>query len=334
MARSPSNSVRLTNSLLNWAIAHEKHLAAHIDTKGVIQAKFGRSSATPYLSLAREFGIIAPVGKGLAITNVGLSLCLLPSEENAFSLTREERIFFFFEILLRDRDYMSPLFNLLEEKSIKKSTIREEFPAKYENHIKSLREHCGTRRSRGMIDEALDRISRWRSAATYMEHVVDPRISWLVDLGLCELKGDIVSLTPAGNEIVKSFWIGNNSHSEKEVILSKSILRDRFLKIFGRLFLHSPEPPRKENVPPSEMATLLDGYCELLRRNTQSLAPNRIVASTLFRYAGIMLLTQHRIAADFSDLYNFFSNELTASLCGWRLRWLPAQDDGYLTPIL
>jgi hypothetical protein len=78
---------------------------------------------------------------------------------------------------------------------------------------------------------------------------------------------------------------------------------------------------------------LLSNYCEKVQKETTSLAPNRIVASTLFRFAGIKAFVDHEVAIDFRDMTTFFSDEGCATEVGWQLRWQPAQDDGYLTRI-
>ena len=330
LARTPSNAARLSTALLHWAAEHESSLRNHSDSKGAILASTGRASAVPYLNLAKEFGLLAPVGRGLALTNSGLTLSLLPTSNEVFSLQIEERLFFIFELLARDRDYICPLLILLAKGRQKRAYLREAFPEIYAEHLRSHRLNCGTKRSRSLIDAALDRISRWRRATIYMEHIVDPRVSWLIDLDLCETEGDAAGLTRTGLKIANALA----AHEEANAfMITKAFVRNRFFKSLGRILSPPPEPRREGPVPPDELAHLLRACCEFIRRNTQSLAPNRVVASTLFRYAGIILFTQQGIAADFADLLAFFSNDATARLCGWRLRWQPAQDDGYLMPV-
>jgi len=328
-ARSPSTETRLSASLLEWASQHLSELRCHADSKGAILASTGRASAVPYLKVAKELGVIAPVGRGLALTNSGLALALLPASAELFSLKMEERLFFLFELLLRDIDYICPLLIVLTMDFQTKAQLRTRFAEAYTEHVRSLLCHCGTRRSRNLLESALDRIARWRRAAVYMEHIVDPRLSWLVDLELCEMRGDSIRATEGGVRLAKAF----EDHQEGSALpITKSFLRNRFFKSIGRILRHPSADHRQGPVPSEELASLLKPICLFIQRNTQSLAPNRIVASSLFRYAGIVLFTQNRIAADFSDMAAFFSNEETARLCGWQLRWQTAQDDGYLSP--
>jgi hypothetical protein len=329
LARTPLDVARLSTKLLRWATENESALQSHADPKGAIIAATGRASAVPYLNLAKELGVIAPVGRGLALTNSGLALALLSTTDEGFTLSVEERLFFFYELLVRDRDYICPLLILLAEAPQKKARLREAFPAIYAKHLQSLRYHCGTKRSRYMIDAALDRITRWRRAAVYMEHILDPRASWLIDLGVCTMEANAVRLTESGAKLARAFAAHERT---SKFVITKTFLRQRYFKSIGEILAPPSSPPREERVPVEQLVSLLRKSCEFIRHNTQSLAPNRIVASTLFRYAGITLFAQHRMPVDFADLLTFFTDETTARLCGWKLRWQPAQDDGYLTP--
>ena len=97
--------------------------------------------------------------------------------------------------------------------------------------------------------------------------------------------------------------------------------------------LNAPQQFKRAKLPLEHVIKLLNESCEYLCRHTRSLASNRIVASTLFRYMGIILFTQHSAAIDFSDLIKFLTSGKTPDSVTWQLRWLPAQKDGYLTRI-
>jgi hypothetical protein len=285
----------------------------------------------PYLDLARELSILIPVGRGLALTNTGRVLTMISQGFEEFSLGIEERLYFLFDLLNHDRDILYPLIIQLSLSSVqRKRAIRKAFPEAYKQHLTRLREHCGTVRSRRQVDAALERVEHWRSAEKYMEHVVDPRISWLVDIDVCALEGDQVSLTKRGAKFAAA--LSEFARSNLFVITS-DLLRRRYFKSIARTVEPREDSPKRDRPSEEELIPLLRQCCEFVRKNTKSLVPNRIVASTLFRYAGLTLFVEHRIAADFSDLRDWFSDESKASKIGWRLRWQPAQDDGYLTPV-
>lgn len=329
-AASGTSSARLTSLLLSWAEQHAAALSAHADSKGAILLSTGRQSAIPYLKAAKDLGILAPVGRGLALTNTGRTLTLLPTNPDGFSLTDAERLYFLFELLNYDRDILWPLLLLLRETPfVSKAELRTVFPKTYRNYLTTLREHCGNTRSRRLLDAALARSNQWQRAEKYMEHVVDPRVSWFVDLTLCSLDHSNVGLLPKG----KALADGLAALSDEGVfVITQDFLRRWFFKTIAR---HSEGLDRKieTKVPAATAIEVLRRCCEDIRRKTTSLVPNRIVASTLFRLASIILFTEYSIAVDFADLQQFCATSERANQLGWRLRWSAAQNDGYLMPL-
>jgi hypothetical protein len=331
LADAPTNTKVLSNNLLKWAREHSSELSRHEDSRGAILSSTGPRSVRPYLDLLRQLSILMSVGRGITLSNTGRILVLFQSACTDFTLSHRERLYFLFELFLHDRDVVCPLIlQLSASSSQRKRDIRKVFPEVYKQHLTSLRDHCGTATSRRRLDVALQRVTEWRSAEKYMEHVVDPRISWLVDLEFCRLKGDHVSLTERGLAFAQ--WL-TAFKQDNILILTQEVLRQRFFGSIVPIIEPAQEPVDREKPAEDKVIELLRGYCRFVSDHTVSLAPNRIVASTLFRYIGISLWVEHRIAADFTGLLGFFSNENRASRIGWRLRWLPAQDDGYLTPV-
>lgn len=327
-AETGMDSQRLANLLLTWASQHIDSLQAYTDPKGAILASSGLRSALPYLELAKELGILTPVGRGVTVTNEGRALVLLVPPQEVFSLRLQEQLYFFYELLIRDRDMFYPLLSLLKHGKHRKRDVRAEFPEAYKQYLIRLRGHCGTARSRRQLDDALERISRWRRPEVYMEHVVEPRLSWFVDLDFCHFENDQVLLTETGARVAE---VLREPCEEGVIPVTKEFLRRRFFKVFAPLLV----PPEETLKKPSraELVNFLTDCCNILLRSTKSLAPNRIVASTLLRYAGVKLFVEHRIAADFRDLTAFLMREESANEFPWRLRWQQAQDDGYLTRV-
>jgi hypothetical protein len=318
---------KLESLILEWASSHVEQLKGHSDSKGAILESTGLRSVTPYANFAKELGVVTTVGRGVTTSNAWRALLLLVPPQDSFHLRDEERLFFLFDLLAYDRDVIWPLLIQLRDGPYKKRHLRSLFPTAFKAHLASVRRHCGTVRARRQVDDAIDRTNRWERPEVYMEHVVDPRLSWFVDLQLCQFEKDEVRLTPSGEQLASMFveW------SEHHIIpVTKEYLRWQYFKqVAPRL---REQSIGKEGRPSqNQMATPLREYCDFVHQNTKSLAPNRIVASTLFRYAGVRFFLEHRIAADFRDLVKVFGDEDFSRDFPWQLRWQPAQDDGYLT---
>jgi hypothetical protein len=95
-------------------------------------------------------------------------------------------------------------------------------------------------------------------------------------------------------------------------------------------WLKTPGKGFNKSVSPDNIIALVRECCDYVHQHTKSLAANRIVASTLFRYAGIELYVRHKIAADFYALRRIVETSGTAEKLGWKLRWSESQADGYL----
>jgi hypothetical protein len=164
----------------------------------------------------------------------------------------------------------------------------------------------------------------------YMEHVVDPRLSWLIDLKLCRFEADSVALTEKGDRLASYF---EDQNDERNIPITKEYLRWQYFKHIAPCLRDESAEEQQKKLPRTEVIALLKAHCETILRQTKSLAPNRIVASTLFRFVGIRAFIDHKVAIDFRDLIKFFSDEKCAAEVGWQLRWQSGQDDGYLTRV-
>jgi hypothetical protein len=322
------DSKKLLSSTLAWAHEHAGALQAYEDTKGAILLATGTRSVIPYLDLAKEIGILTTVGRGIALSNSGRALILLDESKSSFLLSIEERAYFLFDLLAYDRDILWPLLVFLREKKVRKREVRREFPSRYKSHLERLRGFCGTGRARRQVDDTILRLEGWRRPDVYMEHVVDPRLSWLIDLQLCRFEADSVSLTEGGDRLAA---ILEGWSDDANLPLTKEYLRWQYFKQIAPCLTESVSAGRRKKLPRNEVTTLLNGFCENVLKETKSLAPNRIVASTLFRFAGVRAFIDHMVALDFRDLIRFFTDEECAKNVQWQLRWQPAQDDGYLT---
>jgi hypothetical protein len=330
LAATGTTSARINSQLLSWAAGHVDALSSYSDSKGAVLSATGQRSALPYLEAARNLGILAPVGRGLVLTNSGRALMLLPTNPDGFDLTDAERLFFLFDLLNYDRDILCPLLLLLRAKpALSKAELRKAFPDAYRSHLAGLRKHCGTARSRRYIDATLTRSNQWHRAEKYMEHIVDPRVSWFVDLTLCTLKDGEVALLPKGKALADRLA---ELLEEDVFVITQDFLRRWFFRTIAR-YTEGLGRTIETKITASAAADVLRRCCEDVRRSTTSLAPNRVVASTLFRLSSIVFFTEHSVAVDFNDLRQFFSRPENATTLGWRLRWSAAQNDGYLTPV-
>jgi len=310
------NEPKLLNSELSkWATAHREELLSYQDPKGIIDESAGPISAKPYLDLARFLSIVVPVGRGLVLSNTGAALILLLGSSGDFSLSLHEQLFFLFELLEHDRDIIGPLLRTLNSFGSKtKRELRKAFPEIYKTHLEVLLGITGTAHSRRVVEDAIERI-------------VDPRVSWLVDLGICDLSKDQVSLTEDGRNLARSLQYIEDSGM---FILTADYLRRRFFKRIAPWLkkVDTASPPNRQIVIEWMIECI-----ETVRKATKSLASDRIVASTFFHYTAITFYVKHRIPVEHWELQTFLQRAENAKELGWELRWSASQGDGYLQRI-
>ena len=212
LSRSAESGVdprRLLADLLAWASLHTHALEEHKDSKGAVLKQTGIRSGVPYVELAKNLEILVNVGKGVTLANQARSLLLVAPPSDSFALCTEERLYFLYDVLVRDRDIIVPLLQHLNDGDRPKRKVRKSFQTFYVDHLLSNMKYCGTVRSRKYVEDAIVRVKAWKKPEVYMEHVVDPRISWFVDLNLCTLSDDVVSLTEGGKylaDILSKGW--------------------------------------------------------------------------------------------------------------------------------
>lgn len=323
----------LSIKLLQWSKDNNAELTRYVDPKGAIIGLNGVVSAAPYIALAKEMKLITSVSKVIALTNTGKSLVLDQASnisENSFILSDYERLWYVYTILALDRDLILPILCTLQQGKLKKSQLRRNFKDAYIEYLKGLFNHAGRQSSKRVVAEALKRVSSWSKAEKYSEHLVDPRISWLIDLGLVvKEESASISLTRNGISIVELFKPLFKEYSPivTEYILRRSFFRDIAPRIVPKL----QKVTHAENCDKKIFCGKLAEIFEFVRTQTISPIPNRIVASTCFRYAGLYFYLYHNIICDFTFLVQFLQDQRICQEIGWKLRWIKSENDGYLS---
>lgn len=293
--------------------------------KGLIKETKNGISAKPYLQMAIDIELlnkinnILYVGKSLKVYQV------LKNEysksSNIFELTTFDKMYFLECILRYDYFYFSNLLELIyTEEKVTYSKIVSEFQSKL---IKCLEEYKKQnqysfqgyksptynrdRKVVSRLDIILNRIRKWEKAEVYLEHLIMPRLNWMLDFGIISLDNskNEYNIEKIGDDLFKHICIWNDINTEK--IISPSKFLDNFMiHLFDDCF-------NDNNVTnPDDIKSILDRIYKHIENSFEifkTLAPNRVTASQAANYTKYKLYVDDKIKVGYSFILNKLSEK-------------------------
>ena len=212
----PLNKDILAVKLRNWSNIHAEHLenyryntgAAHSSQKTRITVL-----ATNYLDLAVKFGLLSKISDVYQLTRVGRVLLNLlndhPNEEpNPFCLHEDERIFYIYQILQQDADVLLTVVNMLQSSTCPNNhkNLQRNFQQAFLDRLKAKISTSSQEYIRNQLhDRQIAVMTEWKKPERY----APPRLHWLLDLGLLDLRKEknsfIYELTNVGQKLIETF---------------------------------------------------------------------------------------------------------------------------------
>jgi hypothetical protein len=187
-----------------WGKEHQHFLKDYLDPTGDIVPEKSRGTrsqrrgpqyyaARRYLEFAESIGWLTRISNAYAVARFGAILLnlarTLPRQSpNPFWLSEWERSFFLYELLRKDADFLLTIASLLEtEHSVALKYLQRRFQ---DAHLARLEARIGAAAEehvqRLLLQRRLEIQTKWKGAARYAEHIVPPRLHWLLDMGLLE----------------------------------------------------------------------------------------------------------------------------------------------------
>jgi len=303
----------------------KKYLHEYKNSKGeVIITKTG-TSAKPYIELAEQLGMIHRTNEKCRIGKIGKVFYALQSSlansENLFELSIFDKTFFL-ELLLRN-DYVY-VYVLIEQLFIHQdaqySTLKRTYHTELLRYIDSCLKELTEYNSMKIIPIKIirRRISEWKQTATYIEHVIMPRLHWLYDLDIVDISKASFRLTKKGELLYYHLSTWNDIIKHK-VINSDSFCDNHYMQI-----MNSIEGNKNYQTWGKETFNKYLNDCFLLFR---TLAPNRVTFSMMTYYTKYMLYFQEKQVIDTGVIKSMFSNP---NNIGYRYRYQEQYSDGYI----
>jgi len=325
--------LNLVKDLESWAFANQESLTNHISDKGVIRPSSTSLAAKRYVKLAQDLELVIEGSGYLRPTKTGRVLLALNEEctdnsssDNLFRLTSKERLLLTYEMLLLDSDYLLPILELTT-RCHKQLEIQEQTQNALLKHLEILESHAPSQSVRSDASNRVSTLMAWKKPKKYSEHLVLPRLHWLLDLEL--LNWDTFrskkEFTPStsGNLLLKALplidghrftnrrWCQNNLFS-----VWADLLRVDFLQW--------------SNVPVAKQDRLIKEHVKKGFSYFRTMEYRRVSAYQLVLFTVIRLLLCEKIAAGFEDIKQALSAHTDSSSREWVFYWTAMDDDGYL----
>lgn len=202
----------LNTTMLNWSKELEKQSAEYLSRKGKLTEQGKATTAfNHYVALSKELGIIESLNSVVRLTRLGRVLFLLTrtKPDSQFSLTLEERLFYYMILIQGDADAIFTLLAILSMAQLEstQSAIQKQYVTYFKERLSEKQKVADTRTALLLRDKLKDVQFRWKNPEKYAEHIVAPRLQWLCDLGLLSInksaRSSIYYLTQFGHQFLQ-----------------------------------------------------------------------------------------------------------------------------------
>lgn len=304
-------AAQLNNSLMQYT-----------NSKGIIEVtKTGRSSE-PYIEAMISLKLLYTQNNKYQLSKYGkifnvLNNRLEKSNDNYFDLSKFEKSFFLFFILQNDNLYFLALIDLIyiQNNKTKIKNIKEIFQDYILNQLEFTTKYSEiTNQDKLKISTQIKRIKSWKNPQIYLEHIIEPRINWLLDLNMLEkdeFQQNYIVLSKEGLaffNVVNSYF---DIFQEKYTLIDQFECIDFFNLVSDIYYMNAVKITENDIV-------LMENYIDESFNLFKTIAPNRVTASQAILYTCFMMLFKENKVVNFCTIqHHLKSNKNTNFIFDW-----------------
>lgn len=321
---------KINNKFEKYCQDYNQYLKLHKNRKGnVIVTKTG-NSANPYIELAVNLGLIHKAAGVYEVGKIGKVYNILKDkideqDMNPFAFSKFD-ITFFLELLLKE-DYWF-LYAILEQAAINPSiaykNLKKEFKQILLEQIgQFIDEAQNTNHSKQVLPLKIieRRINDWKKPEVYMEHVLMPRLNWLYDMELIDLKNDLsFQLTETGTKLLYNLATWNDIALHK-IVSPLAYVDNYFMKMIN--FVFDAQKQRFTKEIDAEFEKCLNDSFLLFK----TLAPNRVTFSLFAYYTKQILFWNNIGVVDTENIKKVFERK---QIPNYIYKYQEHYKDGYI----
>lgn len=326
----------LLGRLTKWSQDHRADLDSYYVQTGEITSTRKNSAGAHYLNVAVRSGLVAPIAGMYRTTRMGsVVIALLKKHQpnvNPFFLNAAEKLFYTYYLLKVDADILLTVVDcLLKNENISLHQLQQLFKESFSRRLSDkslfsqdevLRQHLRNRQ--------IEVENEWKKPERYAEHIVPPRLNWLLDLQI--LKEDLFRqhhfvLTEIGRQFLANLpCLGSSGfHDVTEQWLDLEYWDSEASKLvnieYSRTWSEMDED-MKNNAARRLLAETFSAF--------RSTFVPTISLSQALLYFSIRLMLEYRVVASPSDLKIWLATIPTLDHRRYEVRLSPRENESYL----
>lgn len=336
IGKGENNEDEVCNLLMDWSRNNEDLLNNYYNQKGAVTSK--KSSAVRYMQFAHESALLDKIMGSYMISRMGLILSMLINEydkdkTNPFFLSNVEKIFYTSHLLSVDADLLLTVFDIVqnfEEFVLKK--LQHAFKKAY---VSRLSYKLNTASNESIKHLLWERITiaqnEWKKPERYAEHIVPPRLGWLLDLGMLDhtaFKKGTYKLSDIGRHFANILPINLKKNSYSDI--TDQWLKEKFFSQVCSLFIEQIPFTKWKDVDDTELRKKIGIYLEAAFQHFRMTGAEAIPLEESILYICIRLAVESKIVMNQTDL-EYWLND-TREIFGMRyeIRRLPRINESYI----
>src|SRR2546421_1623473 len=302
----------LLNKVIAWSQAHRVDLYNYYVHTGEITSTKQNSAGMHYLEAAANLKLIVPLAGIYRTSRIGSILAALMEtyqlNSNPFFLTSVEKLFYIYCLLKVDADILLTIVHdILERRAVSLINLQQTFQSSF---LERIEKKTLVAQDEGVRFTLRDRKTKvkeyWKRPERYAEHIVPPRLNWLLDLSFLKkpsFRQHHFELTGEGQQFFSALpCLGECSLHD----ITDRWLDLEYWQIVARTLLEIESPVLwaaiNTETQYSIIATLLTEAFDIFH---YSLVP-RISLIQIMLYLSIRLLLDHQIVASPAVLTEWF----------------------------
>ncbi|TXD53927.1 hypothetical protein [Polaribacter sp. IC063] len=301
------------------------------DDKGLIKLTRNGSSSKPYVRLLEELNLLTQINNSYILTKQSKIYFHLNKDQkkknelkNIFKLNELDKLFLLRQILISDTLYIWAIIDIMFiiQEPIDTMSIKKLFVNYIKNDLNIIQHNTNNNLVKKKNLELKKRISSWEKPIVYLEHIIEPRINWLLDLDIVILNNDAKSkryvLTKAGMNLFYKLSSVFGRNSSKELVLA-SYFEQNYFDSFNFIFELNKTSEILDKLKIEKY--LLEAF-KIFKTN----APNRIAASQGIDYVCFKSFLEDGVIIEFEELKKYLQEKNNK----FSLDWFNTENDGTL----
>lgn len=333
LGRNGLSERAILTRLVRWGQQSRTWLKDYWVQTGEVTSTYRNSAGGRYLHLATNLGLIASISGVYRVTRVGLVLWELAkgrvTNRNPFYLTKPEQLFFTYLLLERDADILLAVTDyLLEQPDSPLAQIQRHFQGSLVDRLnKKIRVSQDERLKHRLLDRRMA-VREWEKPERYAEHIVPPRLNWLLDLEALEpgnFKRHHYFLTEAGTRFLSAApRFGDGQFSD----VTSEWLQTSFWPAVSALL--NLDPLADLDQPGDQMHQSLAGAF----KKFQYTAVPKVSLTQILLYLSVKLMLEHQIQASPMVLKDWLETEPVWKGRRYKVRFSSRENESYLVATL